>query len=248
MEPLFALLLSTEPDSLGTAQRVLEGYGVTVKVAGSIAAANQLIKTTKFDLGVYDNDIPGALDLAGGGSVVANPRMIFGLMRNETLNNANGKRVHFVMQKPFTADLFARSIRAAYGTMIRDRRISFRHPVQIKPLSAVLVHEKGNQPLHAATILDVSQTGLCIQTLEILSQNATLELEFQLPESKEIIHATGSVMWTRASGRTGIKFSRIAAAEQKNLTAWLDSLLPYKIEAIPRPAVRYERNLAERHA
>jgi hypothetical protein len=55
-------------------------------------------------------------------------------------------------------------------------------------------------------------------------------------------------MWTRSSGRTGIKFSRIAAAEQKNLTAWLDSLLPYKIEAIPRPAVRYERNLAERHA
>src|ERR1041385_3174230 len=84
MEPLFALLLSTEPDSLGTAQRVLEGYGVTVKVAGSIAAANQLIKTTKFDLGVYDNDIPGALDLAGGGSVVGTPGMIFGLMRNET--------------------------------------------------------------------------------------------------------------------------------------------------------------------
>jgi CheY-like chemotaxis protein len=248
MEPLFALLLSTDPGPLGTTQKVLEGYGVTVKVAGSIAAASQLIKTTKFDLGVYDNDVPGALDLAGGGSLVANPRMIFGLMRSNTLGNTAGKRVHFVVQKPFTADLFARSLRAAYGTMIRDRRISFRHPVQIKPLSAFLVQEKGNQPLHAATILDLSQTGLCLQTLEILQQNATLELEFQLPDSKEIIHATGSVMWTRASDRTGIKFIRIASAEQKNLTAWLDSLLPYKIEALPRPAVRHEHHGVEMHA
>ncbi len=152
------------------------------------------------------------------------------------------------MQKPFTADLFARSIRAAYGTMIRDRRVSFRHSVQIKPVSAVLVQEKGNQPLHATTIMDLSQTGLCIQTLEILPLNATVELEFQLPESKEIIHLAGSVMWTRASGRTGIKFSRIAATDQKNLTAWLDSLLPYKVDVIPRPVVRHEHHAVEIHA
>jgi len=237
MEPLLALLLSADPGPLAITQKVLEGYGVTVKVAGSIAAANQLIKTTKFDLGVYDNDVPGALDMAGGCSPIANPKMIFGLMRNTTLNNAAGRRVHFVVQKPFSADLFARSLRAAYGTIIRDRRISFRHPVQIKPLSAVLVHERGNQPLHASTILDLSQTGMCIQTLEILSQNATLEMEFQLPNSQETIHATGSVMWTRASGRTGVRFSHISPAEQKTLVTWLDSLLPYQVDMISRPAV-----------
>ena len=248
MEPLFALLLSADPGPLAITQKVLEAHGVIVKISGSIAAANQLIRTTKFDLGVYDNDLPGALDLAGGGPAVANPKMIFGLMRNSTLHSAAGKRVHFVVQKPFSAELFARSLRAAYGTIIRDRRISFRHPVQIKPQSAVLVQEKGNQPLHEATILDLSQTGLCIQTLEILPQSATLELEFQLPDSKEMIHMTGSVMWTRASGRTGIKFSRISPAEQKTLTAWLDSLLPYKIDAIPKSTPRYERNLVEMHA
>ncbi len=235
MEPFTALLLSTDPGSRSTTQRILDEYGVSIKVAGSVADASQLIKNTKFDLAIYDNDVPGALDLAAGRSPIANPKMVFALVRNTNRNEAAGKRVHFVVQKPFTAGLFARSLRAAYGTMLRDRRISFRHPVQIKPASAVLVQERGNQTLQACTILDLSQTGLCIQTLEILPQGASLEIEFQLPENRGLIHISGSVMWTRASGRTGVKFVHVSAAEQKMLTLWLDSLLPYSIEGIAKP-------------
>jgi hypothetical protein len=54
----------------------------------------------------------------------------------------------------------------------------------------------------------------------------------------------GSVMWTRASGPTGIGFTHIPAPEQKQLTAWLDSKFPYEMEAIPRavpPASRHDR-------
>jgi DNA-binding response OmpR family regulator len=235
MEPLTALLLSTDPGPRGTTEKVLEEYGFSVKVAGSVAAASQLIKSTKFDLAIYDNDVPGALDLAAGRSPLANPKLVFALVRNTNRNEATGKRVHFVVQKPFTADLFARSLRAAYGTMLRDRRISFRHPVQIKPLSTVLVQERGNQTLQASTIVDLSQTGLCIHTLEILPQGASLEIEFKLPEDRGLIHVTGSVMWTRASGRTGVKFVHVPPAEQKTLTLWLDSLLPYSVEGIAKP-------------
>lgn len=235
MEPLSALLLSTDPGARGTTEKVLEEYGVTIKVAGSVAAASQLIKNTKFDLAIYDNDVPGALDLAAGRSPIANPKLVFALVRNTNRSEATGKRVHFVLQKPFTADLFARSLRAAYGTMLRDRRMSFRHPVQIKPVSSILMQKRGNQALQASTILDLSQTGLCIQTLEILPQGASLEIEFQLPENRGLIHVTGSVMWTRASGRTGVKFVHVPPAEQEILTLWLDSLLPYPIEGIAKP-------------
>jgi DNA-binding response OmpR family regulator len=245
MEPLLALLLSTDSGSLSVVRKVLEGHRVVVRVASSPAAANQLIKTTKFDLGIYDDDVPGALDLLEGRSAIANPKMIFVLVRCATLNHAAGKRVHFLMQKPFSAELFARSLRAAYGTMVRDRRTSFRHQVRILPRSASLVQEKGNQRLHETTILDLSQTGMCIQTLEVLPEGATLEIEFPLPDGNESIHATGSVVWTRASGRTGLRFTHIAAAEQKNLTSWLNSLLPCEIETIPRSAPRQERTVLE---
>jgi len=235
MEVFSALLLCTEPGPLSVVQKTLEEYSVSVRAVSSAAAAVQLIKTNKFDLGVYDADIAGALDLVGGRSPLANPKMIFALVQGNRLSEIPGKRVQFMVQKPFTADLFARTLRAAYGTMLRDRRIAFRHAVQIRPDSIDLVQEQGRQALHNCTILDLSQTGMCIQTLEILPQGATLEIEFRLPELGEKMQIVGSVMWTRASGRTGVKFGHIAPSEHKMLITWLESLMPYQAEAIPKP-------------
>lgn len=247
MEPFSALLVSADPGSLAVTQKILEKYGLRVKVVASAQSADQLIKTTKFDLGVFDHDLPEALNLVAGRATSANPKMIFALVSGAQLNDIRGRRVHFVVQKPFTADLFARSLRAAYGTMIRERRLGYRHLVRIKPVACELIQDRGNQTLKSSTILDISQTGMCIQTLEILPQGVSLQIDFQLPESRELIHATGSVMWTRASGRTGIRFIHVPPPEQKSLTAWLDSMLPYEMEAIPRaappPSARPERML-----
>ncbi|HEX4604861.1 MAG TPA: PilZ domain-containing protein [Candidatus Angelobacter sp.] len=247
MEPFFALLVSADPGPLAVTQKILEEHGVNVKVAASVQAAEQLLKSNKFDLGVFDNDVPGALNLVSVRGASANPKMVFALLHSACLNDVRGKRVHFVVQKPFTADLFVRSLRAAYGTMVRERRVAFRHPVQIKPASSVLVQEQGNQNLKSSIILDLSQNGLCIQTQEILPLGATLQIDFHLPEMSELIHISGTVQWTRASGRTGINFKHIPAPEQKHLTAWLDSRLPYATEAIPRAvpqAVRHDRPVA----
>jgi len=244
MEPFSALLVSADPGSLAVTQKVLEKYGLSVKIVASAQAADQLIKTTKFDLGVFDHDLPEALNLVAGRATSANPKMVFALVSDTQLNDVRDRRIHFVVQKPFTADLFARSLRAAYGTMVRERRLGYRHPVRIKPVACELIQDRGNQTLKSSIILDISQTGMCIQTLEILPQGVTLQIDFQLPEGRELIHSTGSVMWTRASGRTGIRFIHVPPPEQKSLTTWLDSMLPCEMEAIPRaapPSTRPER-------
>jgi c-di-GMP-binding flagellar brake protein YcgR len=131
--------------------------------------------------------------------------------------------------------------------MIRERRVAFRHPVQIKPVNSVLVLETSKQNLQSSKILDLSQTGMCIQTLEILPQGAMLQIDFQLPDVKEMIHVTGTVRWTRASGRTGISFTDVPPAEQKQLTDWLDSKLPFQMEMAPRatPSGAHRERIAE---
>jgi DNA-binding response OmpR family regulator len=243
MEPFFALVVSADPGPLSVTHKVLEEHGVNVKVVASAQAAEQAIKTTKFDLGIFDHDLPGVLDLARGHESL-NPKMVFALLRGAQVREVRGKRIHFIVQKPFTADLLARSLRAAYGTMIRERRVAFRHPVQIKPVASALVQEHGKQKLQSSVILDLSQTGLCIQTQEILPLGAKLQIDFRLPDGRELIHTTGSVMWTRASGRTGVRFTDLSVEEQKFLTAWLDSIMPYEAEAVPRAvplAARHER-------
>ncbi|HEY1528796.1 MAG TPA: response regulator [Candidatus Angelobacter sp.] len=136
--------------TLAITQKVLEEYGLTVKTAGSASAAEHLLKTAKFDLGVFDYELPDALNLAVARSTYANPKMVFALLRTGHMKTSTASGSTFVVQKPFTADLFARSLRAAYGTMIQERRLAFRHP------------EKGNQRLHSVNILDLSQTGMCV--------------------------------------------------------------------------------------
>jgi hypothetical protein len=43
-------------------------------------------------------------------------------------------------------------------------------------------------------------------------------------------------MWTRASGRTGVKFVHVPPEELKLLISWLDSKLPYDVKNVPRAA------------
>src|ERR1043166_5382437 len=50
MEPFTALLLSTDPGPLSTTEKILEEYGVCIRVAGSVTAASQLVKSVRFDL------------------------------------------------------------------------------------------------------------------------------------------------------------------------------------------------------
>src|ERR1700729_2874044 len=101
MEPFFALVVSADPGPLSVTHKVLEEHGVNVKVVASAQAAEQAIKTTKFDLGIFDHDLPGVLDLARGHESL-NPKMVFALLRGAQVREVRGKRIHFIVQKPFT--------------------------------------------------------------------------------------------------------------------------------------------------
>lgn len=237
MEMLSALLLCGDMGTLGVTQKVLEEYGMSVRVAPSAPAADQLMQRTRFDLAVFDSDVPGAMQLAAPDSSHA-PKMIFGLVRALKTDVIVGKRVHFIVQKPFTADILGKSLRAAYGSMLRERRAAFRHPVNINASSCVLLLEAGERSVPNARILDVSQTGLCLETEETLPQGAMLQIGFAIPNSKDGIHLTGSVMWNQNSGKAGIKFARMESGEQIKLNTWLESIGPGDAELVGRGAGR----------
>jgi len=228
-------------------QRVLEEHGVSVKVAATVPAADHLMKPSKFDMAILDCDVPGALELAPLKVAITTPKMIFAIVRGVKESEVRDKRVHFIVQKPFTFDLFSRSVKAAYGPMLRERRAGYRHRVQIVPVACTITHDAEQRTLPRVTILDLSQTGYCLQTNEIPPQHATVRIEFQLPDNSALIHASGSVMWTQASGRTGVKFSNIPVAERASLNAWLESILPHDADSIPRqmPPPRQEPRIAE---
>ncbi len=222
MEQISVLLLSTDAAVLGMTNKIFDDYGFSVSAAKSAPEADALIKRTSFDLAVFDNDVPGAFNLA--------PQKISAQNRD-----LQGKRVHFVVQKPFSADLFLKSLRAAYGVMLREKRAAHRQEVDRPASSTTLVHEGSQRSLPRVTILNVSKTGIGLDAREMLPQGSTIQLSFQLPETDETVQVSGKIIWTCQNGKAGVRFTHFLPADQKTLHTWIDSKLPGDNDFVPRP-------------
>jgi CheY-like chemotaxis protein len=221
---LSALLLSNNADAIQIS-RVLESSGFTVARAMDAIVAHKLCKAQRFDLAVYDQDVSGAMELASLRSPSSRPRVTVGLLPS-TAKHIAETRLNFIVYRPLNDDLFARIVRAAYRPIAADRRANLRHKVSIHTTSCNLLHQGEIRRLKAATIVNLSRTGMCVETSEILPQTARIQLSFLLPENGVPVRVTGTVIWTHASGQGGIQFGQLEFEEQRKLEDWLDSKFP----------------------
>jgi hypothetical protein len=143
------------------------------------------------------------------------------------------RRVHFTVQKPLAGELMVRTLKAAYSMIVHEKRISFRHSVRIKAEASVLERNQ-RRSLGPAAVLDVSHTGLGLQTGSLVPRDATIFVDFELPEDREPIHTIGKVIWSDGQGHLGIQFRFIAPLEMKNLRSWLGAHCPWDVELEPR--------------
>jgi hypothetical protein len=225
MERFSAIVLSQDQDILQVIHRAFEEFGLKANVVRTIGHANELVKGARFDLAVCDYDFPGANQLA-----YLNPKsewrgMIFALIRQEQLATVKGQRVHLTLSKPLTQRLFTRSLRAAYTTMAHERRAAFRHPVGVDAAWAELISSGEQRKIQGVRIRNVSRTGMCIECRELLPQRSAVRLAFELPRNGGLITTEGDVVWAKAPGQCGIKFSNMASASQQKLIDWMDANL-----------------------
>jgi DNA-binding response OmpR family regulator len=208
-----------------TVNDVLRSHGFEVSSPKDVATAEELCARTRFDLAVYDQDVEGALDLARDGALSSKPRVSVGLIREERSLRVPGLRVHFVLHKPFTRDFFVKTIRAAHGPIAADRRANLRHQVSLEAETYILHHGE-LRSLERVKVVNLSQTGLCLQASEMLPQGSQVELTFTLPRNSVTVQLGGNVVWAHSSGRAGVKFSELSEAERHKLEQWSGSFLP----------------------
>jgi len=234
MEPFSALLISNDAGTLTLTNKIFDEYGVKPDLAMSRSEADACLQKTKFDLIVYDNDIPGAMELAGNEPAAHAPNVVFALIRGQKVADLRGKRVHFVVPKPFSADLFARSLKAAYSVMVKEKRAAFRHSVLIRAVNVNLAAESGRKTLENVRVMDLSQTGIGIRAMEALPKGASIQVSFHLPEKDTLVHTVGTIMWADSAGRAGVKFTHVPPMEQAKLVTWLNTVIPWDSELSPK--------------
>ena len=98
--------------------------------------------------------------------------------------------------------------------MLTERRSCVRHKVN-GPVFASFDGVTGGM------ILDLSENGLSMQTVEPLDRDRRLHLRLDLPDSEGQLETTGYIAWADALGRAGVRFSELPEEARQRLDHWL---------------------------
>jgi putative methionine-R-sulfoxide reductase with GAF domain len=106
------------------------------------------------------------------------------------------------------------------GTHGRERRRTRRRVVHT-PAYASLNGSAQTAPVELCEILNISETGGCIQAPRPMKVNRLLPLVLDLSETGTRIHTTGHVVWAESSGRAGIRFPELPEVSLQQLQKWM---------------------------
>lgn len=128
---------------------------------------------------------------------------------------------------------------AIYG---RERRRAVRNAVHT-PAYASLNGSAQAVSLELCEILNISESGTCIQAPGPLKVNRLLPLALDLSETGDRIYTTGHVVWSESCGRAGIRFPELPENSLLQLRRWLqanDAAGGVNVAAEPNPNIENE--------
>jgi CheY-like chemotaxis protein len=231
-----ALLLLPDEGSLSMARRVMESFGISVFAASSVLEAERILHNTRLDLAICDFDMPCAADLSLLQTSSRWRGLSIGLMPSARLDHSSHKRIQIRIPKPVSVDMLVRSLKASYTNMAQHRIAAYRHTLPVKLVSGTLAHRGWQRTLQQVSVLNLSQTGLCLNAADPLPHGAAISMNLVLPETMSAFHASGNVVWSHTSGRAGIVFDRAAGPEMKKLQERLNAWLPRELGMVARTA------------
>lgn len=102
----------------------------------------------------------------------------------------------------------------------RERRRAVRNAIHT-PAYASLNGSAQAVPLELCEILNISESGTCIQAPGSMKVNRLLPLALHLSETGDRIYTTGHVVWSESCGRAGIRFPELPEISLLQLRRWL---------------------------
>ena len=232
---LKALLLTRDQEVLRVIRRVLETVTIDMETVTSTDAARQTISSRKFDAIVIDCD-----DVQSGCEVIKELRrgksnsksIVFAVTTRVTsVKGAFELGANFVLEKPVSPDRAARSLRAAHGLILRERRRYHRQAV-----NATVHVSYGSVRNVAVPLTNISEGGLALGTNRTSDMTGPVQLRMQLPGLNRVLEAKGEFVWTNDAGRVGVRFTTIAPLVKSELESWLSRQLEFAAPSLASAA------------
>ena len=216
-----ALLLSCDLEVHRTIRRVLDAANIDLDLSNNTDQARHILLRRKYDALLVDcDDMPnGPLVLRELRQGKSNKSCIaFALVNGKTtIQQAFDMGANFVLDKPVSLERSTRSVRAAQGLIMRERKRYHRH--MVKATGAILVDRGAELLLH---ITNISHGGISVECSRKLDEGGAARMRLQLPGTKRSLDIKGEVVWSTSQGRAGIRFQVLSVEAKKDLNDWLE--------------------------
>ena len=216
---LQALLVSKDDYSAEVLSRALANFAIAVERFSEPEIALHRLGEQRFDCLIVDfDDADTALKLLKM-ATQPKPAALLSIALSSDESSVRDVLKHgakFVLHKPISSELAAATLRAAIALLRRERRRSFRVPVQ----APVQVALSGGDQLEGI-MLDLSQTGMDLLAAQPLQPAALIGLRFTLPDGSLEIDTHGEIAWANPNGQSGVRFLDLPEAQVERLKSWL---------------------------
>jgi CheY-like chemotaxis protein len=213
-----SLLVCKDEQATSVLTSVLAGFGLGVQCCGYPDALCRLTEQ-KFDAVIVDYDDPhsAALVLQNAyQSSAPHKTVTVALLGDKTkVRHVFGAGANFVLYKPISQQQAEASLRAAMALMKRERRRSFRVPIQ---LPVKLRIENGAEM--EGILLDLSEDGLDVLAAQPLCPSAIINAQFALPGQPQM-DLRGEVAWANPNGESGVRYIDLPENLRQALKAWV---------------------------
>jgi PilZ domain-containing protein len=230
---LDGLLFSSDRQILGVMNEILDTFAIKTEVCGELDSALEAVTHRRLDTVIVDWDgvhDPNRVVCAARKSSPNSNSTIVAMVDQRSEAYALLAGANFMIHKPMDLDHARRCMRAAYGTMLQNRRRAARVPVDLPVVVRVVGGERFD-----AKISDISIGGVALQCQPPLELDQKVTALFTLPGTTGIIYLSGAVVNADGKGRAGVRFSFIPDEDLSQLQTWLASELT-KLESAEMPA------------
>lgn len=216
-----ALLFSSDAEAAAVLRKGLVEIDLAVDHCSDPATALEKLAATAYSAVVIDTpEAPvrnGVLRQLRCTPLNKNTMVIATVIGQGNGPHVFGMGANFVLYRPLDEDRVRASMRAANRLIPREKRRSFRAPVNAAADISCPAIESAS-----ATLLDLSEEGLSLQCELGLPQQSKIYFRFTLPGQIKAIQLSGETMWQDAAGRVGIRFVDVPQSAKRLMKEWLD--------------------------
>lgn len=223
-------------DDSAAIQQLAEGmqqFAIATEVCVDVSMALRMLNRKKFEAIIVDFGLAQAAEMLGQIRLSPSNRTAVTFAITDPARPAAFEvQPNFLIEKPLSATSVGRTLKAAFGLIVRERRRSFRCPV------AVPAAIQANGAENNCHLMNISEGGMAIAESPALKPGAQVRVLFTLPGQPVRFKIESEVCWYDEKGRAGLRSLMIPSEQKPVLQQWLAARLE---EDLPESVARQFR-------